>query len=138
MGTLETRYRDVPFDDVAGCHTDTNDGQRWIWEEECRGQPITLFTPPIPERLVNEGFVYENSGHILSIGPAPPCSSGCRGPFYGILGFEGTVCGHWSRSATESSQHRQQFSTGHGRLPLNIAQGAKNIIQYGVFCFLRN
>jgi hypothetical protein len=93
-GIVDTKYQDVAFDAVAGCFTPGDQEDRTRWERECRGKPITLFTPPLPEGFIEQGFSYENSGHILDVGPAPPCPSGCQGPFYTIAGYEGTVCLH--------------------------------------------
>jgi hypothetical protein len=93
-GVLDTKYRDVPFDAVAGCFTPSDEEDRQRWEQECRGQSIVLFTPPLPDGFVDEGFDYKNSGQRLRVGPAPPCPSGCRGPFFTIAGYEGTVCSH--------------------------------------------
>jgi hypothetical protein len=91
---VDTKYRDVAFDAIAGCITPGDEENRQRWESECRGKPITLFTPPLPEGFIDDGFMYENSGQLLNVGPAPPCPSGCRGPFYTIAGYEGTVCPH--------------------------------------------
>ena len=93
-GIFDTKYRDVPFEEVAGCFTPGDERDRQRWEREARGQPITLFIPPLPEGFSENGFIYENSGQILNVGPAPPCPSGCQGPFYTIAGYEGTVCPH--------------------------------------------
>jgi hypothetical protein len=93
-GSVETRYRDVPFDSVKGCFTPADEEDRSRWERECRGQPITIFTPPIPNDFINNGFLYQNGDALLAVGPAPLCSSGCQGPFYGIQGYEGSVCQH--------------------------------------------
>jgi hypothetical protein len=93
-GTVVTRFKDVPFDEVKGCHTPGDEEDRLRWEQENRGRSITIFVPPIPEELVSKGFVYENNGVMCIVGPTPMCPSGCCGPFYGIFGFEGTVCRH--------------------------------------------
>ncbi len=93
-GLVDTRYRDIPFESVVGCWSPLEEEDRERWERECRGKPISLWTPPIPWKLVEEGFIYENGGVMLRVGPAPPCPSGCRGPFYTICGYEGTVCPH--------------------------------------------
>ncbi len=93
-GLVDTKYRDVPFESVAGCFTPGDEEDRVRWEKECRGQPITLWTPPLPDGLIEKGFIYENGGIVINVGPAPPCPSGCHGPFYTISGFYGTVCPH--------------------------------------------
>ena len=93
-GAVTTRFRDVPFDEVRGCHTPGDEEDQRQWEEECRGQSIDIFVPPVPEELVTEGYSYFDSGCFYSVGPAPSCPSGCRGPFYKLIDFEGTVCEH--------------------------------------------
>jgi hypothetical protein len=91
---LKTKYKDVSFDQVSGCFVPADEEDCFNWEYMFRGKEVTIFLPPIPNNLIENGFIYENSGKILIIGPTPPCPSGCNGPFYGILGYEGTVCKH--------------------------------------------
>lgn len=46
---VETRYRDVPWDSILDCVTDSSmcigpDG----WDQRYRGRPIAIITPAIP------------------------------------------------------------------------------------------
>ena len=93
-GIVDTKYRDLPFEAVVRCFTLGDEEDRQRWEGACRGQIVVLFTPPLPDGFAEEGFTYKNSGLLLNVGPAPPCPSGCRGPFYTIAGYEGLVCLH--------------------------------------------
>ena|ERR1700722_4611175 len=93
-GSVDTRYKDVPFDQVKGCFSPADDDDRRYWEDKFRGQAVTIWTPPIPQDFLANGFLYENGRVTYRVTAAPPCPSGCRGPFYGICGFEGTVCQH--------------------------------------------
>ena len=66
-GSVETRYRDIPFDDVKGCFSPATDEDRERWEAELRGQSITIWTPPIPE-----GFIrYRGRTHVFLRPPHP-------------------------------------------------------------------
>ena len=92
--TLTIRFKDVPFDEVRGCHTPGDEEDRRCWEK-CRNTLVIIFVPPVPEDFMNSGYIYfDNDGSFYSIGPAPLCPSGCHGPFYKLRDFEGTVCRH--------------------------------------------
>lgn len=98
-GVVLVRYRDVTFQTVKGCISDHSTEMERLWEAEMRGKQVQLFTPPIPSEFINEGFLYVHGIEVLTarvyfVGPAPRCTSGCNGPFFGIVGFEGSVCRH--------------------------------------------
>lgn len=93
-GAVKTTYRDVPFDEVKGCFVPAGEEERLRWEKELRGTPITTWTPPIPQDFIDNGFLYQNGDFLYYVEPTPPCPSGCEGPFFGISGFEGSVCRH--------------------------------------------
>jgi hypothetical protein len=57
---LKTKYKDVSFDQVSGCFVPADEEDCFNWEYMFRGKEVTIFLPPIPNNLIENGFIYEN------------------------------------------------------------------------------
>ena len=82
MPIIETRFRDIPFDEAAKCavpEVRDNVEHRKTWETEFRGKPIRILTPAVSPiaHIVVDNFL-------------------CEGPFFDIVGMRrgSVVCPH--------------------------------------------
>lgn len=67
---IETRYRDIPFEEFVACAEKPGENAVQWWEVH-RGQPVEILTPPCS--VINFA---------------------CDGPFYKVKGEPWAVCSH--------------------------------------------
>ena len=70
MPIVQTRYKDIPFEEAAKCSTPRGilANSRDVWEQQLRGKPLLIETPPIATPQIEYAC--------------------CGGPFYQVAGVE--------------------------------------------------
>lgn len=66
---IQTRYRDIPYEDIASCGKNNPATARDTWESRLRGKPVWAIAPP-----------YSVSKEELTAHPRVSCG----GPWYAV------------------------------------------------------
>lgn len=81
--TIQTRYRDIPFNEAAKCAPLLANTDPHFWESKRRGQPVTINVPGFARA---NGRFFECSGPFYDVASPPVMHKG-------VL-IQHTVCPH--------------------------------------------